>query len=264
MWFFLLVILFSAEWPKTSCTGKKREKERKKGGGQTKNKEGYPLILYTVDPSLPLGLSSAAWSRICFSPVLPAGLLGEGPAVLILRCMHLRELPRPCQVYGSVGAVCPVRPLLPGGPAQSQVQGDTRRNNNSVGGQFSSSGVSCRSNYCRSQSAVAWVLRGRVVLNCTAQDCLESGASLLSCVLPTSACPKGSPGSWAVSPSALGYVACAARILVPGPGSPLHVGPPPEPPLELLLGSPWSRAPILYCSWLVVYGLLSPRAHYLC
>ena len=44
--------------------------------------------------------------------VLPADLLGEGPAMLILGCVHLGELPRPCQVHGSVGGVYPVRPLL--------------------------------------------------------------------------------------------------------------------------------------------------------
>ena len=67
--------------------------------------------------------------------------------MLILRCVHLRELPRPCQVHGSVGAIYPVRPLLPGGPAQSQAQGDTRRSNKSGGGRLPSSSVSSRSNY---------------------------------------------------------------------------------------------------------------------
>ena len=49
--FFLVVILLSAEWLKTSFTGKSKVKEQKeqknkKGGKQTKNKEGYPLILF--------------------------------------------------------------------------------------------------------------------------------------------------------------------------------------------------------------------------
>ena len=38
--FFLLIILLSAEWPKTSCTGKRRKREgKKRGGKQTENKK---------------------------------------------------------------------------------------------------------------------------------------------------------------------------------------------------------------------------------
>ena len=49
--------------------------------------------------------------------------------------------------FSSVGAVDPVRALFPGGPAPSQAQSDTRRNNNTGGSQLSSSGVSSPSNY---------------------------------------------------------------------------------------------------------------------
>ena len=52
----------------------------------------------------------------------------------------------PCQVHVSVGAIYPVRPLVPGSSAQSQAQGDTRRNN-SDSGKLSSPGVSSSSNY---------------------------------------------------------------------------------------------------------------------
>ena len=59
---------------------------------------------------------------------------------------------------GSVGAVNPVRPPYPGGPAPFQAQGDTRKNNTTGSGQLSSSGVSSRSNYPGSQSALARML----------------------------------------------------------------------------------------------------------
>ena len=57
-----------------------------------------------------------------------------------------------------------------------------------------------------------------------------AGASLLPCVLLASACPGGSAGSSAESPSALGSGACATGIALLGLHSPLCT----EPPLELL------------------------------
>ena len=108
-----------------------------------KDKGGVPSgSIYCKSLSFP----GAAQSRTCSSPALPAGLLGEGPAVLILRCVHLGELLRPHRVPGSVGAVYPVRPLFLGGPPLSGT-GDTRRNNTAGGGQLSSPGVSSPSNY---------------------------------------------------------------------------------------------------------------------
>ena len=67
--------------------------------------------------------------------------------MLILRCVHLGGCTAPCRVPGSVGAAYPMRPLFPGGPTQSQAQGDTRRNTTTGGGQLSGSGVSSCSNY---------------------------------------------------------------------------------------------------------------------
>ena len=57
-----------------------------------------------------------------------------------------------------MGAVYPVRPLFPVIPALSQALGDTRRNNKTGSGQLSSPGFSSRSNYCSSQSTLAWML----------------------------------------------------------------------------------------------------------
>ena len=56
--------------------------------------------------------------------------------MLILRCVH-----------SSVGAVYPVRPLFPGGPTPCQAQGDTMRNNNTDGGQPSTSRIRSHSHY---------------------------------------------------------------------------------------------------------------------
>ena len=66
--------------------------------------------------------------------------------MLILRCVHLGDLPCPLPLHVSVGAVYPVRPLFPGGPAPFQAHGDTRRNNHTASGQLSSPGVSSCSN----------------------------------------------------------------------------------------------------------------------
>ena len=86
-----------------------------------------------------------------------------------------------------------MRPLLPGGPTLSQPQGDIRRNN-SGGGQLSSPGVSSCSNY--HSIPVHRGLDGpgaRGALICTAPGHSVAGASSQSCVLPASACPRGSP-----------------------------------------------------------------------
>ena len=143
--------------------------------------------------------------------------------------------PTPCQVYGSVGAVYPVRLLLPGGPAQSQAQGDTRRNNTG-GGQLSSPGVSSCSSYRSSQSAGAWMLWGVGALICIAQGRPVAGASLLSCVLLASGvvpdlglCP---PAPWALGPALL-------ELPLPGPRIPLRAVLLPEQPPELLPGPAW-------------------------
>ena len=110
---FLLIILLSAEWPKTSCIGKRRkrgkrkkkrkrkkedrkrkkreEKKKRKKGGQTEIKKQKTRVVssdsvYCKSLNFPWNFSSAAWLIICFSPVGLAGPLGEGPAVLIFRC----------------------------------------------------------------------------------------------------------------------------------------------------------------------------------
>ena len=67
--------------------------------------------------------------------------------MLILRCVHLGELPCSPTGAGSVGAGYPMRALSPGGPTPSQAHGDTRRNNSTGGSQLPSLGVSSHSNY---------------------------------------------------------------------------------------------------------------------
>ena len=63
-----------------------------------------------------------------------------------------------------------------------------------------------------------------------------AGACSLTCALPTSACPEGTTGSWAVSPSALGTGACNAGIALLGQYSPLRMESLPEPLPKLLPG----------------------------
>ena len=120
-------------------------------------------------------------------PVLPAGVLGDGPAVLSPRCVHLGELPSPLSGAWLSGSC-----LSCEAPAQSQVQGNTRRNN-SGSGQLSSPGVSSHSNYHSSLSAGAWMLQGRGSPICTARGYPVAGVSLRSWALPASACPGGEP-----------------------------------------------------------------------
>ena len=73
-------------------------------------------------------------------------------------------------------------------------------------------------------------------LICTAWGRWAAGASLLSCVFLASACPGGSAGFWAVSPSALCSRACAAGIALPAAQPPLCRAAPESP--ALLLGPP--------------------------
>ena len=86
--------------------GKQQKQTEKKKQGE------YPLIPYTVNPLTSPGTFQAAWSITCFSSDLRAGLLGEGPAVLIFRCVHLGELPSPLPGLQFSGILYPVRPLL--------------------------------------------------------------------------------------------------------------------------------------------------------
>ena len=184
-----------------------------------------------------LELSSAAPSRTCSSPVLPAGLLGGGAAALTLRCVHLGGCPTPRWVPGSVGAGYPVRPLFPDGPTPSQAHGVTRRNNTTGGSQLSSPGVSSRSNHRSSLSTLAWMLPGcRGALTCTALGRPGAGASSLSCVHlpPPPPVPGGSglcpPAPWAPGPALLEL---RSRGAAPEGSrcSPLRLEPPPDPRL---------------------------------
>ena len=98
----------------------------------------------------------------------------------------------------------------------SQAQGDTRRNNNSGGSQPSSPRVSSHSNY-RSLPVRTGLDAPRVsgVLISTGQGCPVAGASLLSCALLASACPRGAqdPGLCSLVPWNPGP---ASTFLFPG------------------------------------------------
>ena len=135
--------------------------------------------------------------------------------MLILRCVHLGEL-----ASSLPGAWLSVICLSCEAPAKSQVQGGTKRNNNSGGGQLSSSGVSSRGNCHSSQSAGTWMLWGRAKDLHSSGPAPAAGASLLPCVLLASACPGGSALSWAPAPRASRPALLESRSMVtqPPPG----------------------------------------------
>ena len=183
---------------------------------------------------------------------------GDGPAVLILLCVPLGEMPRPPTGARLSGSCLSCEAFVPWGAALSQALGDTRRNNTGSG-QLSSPRVSSRSNYRSSQSTLAWMLLG-VVLVCTGwgRPAL-AGESSLSCALPTSANPGVSAGSWAVSarrpgiPCAAG-IAAGPRLLKAAGRSPLRQ----EPRLSFSRG-PSGGAAALPRACRCVQAL--PRAH---
>ena len=125
--------------------------------------------------------------------------------MLILRCVHLAELPSPLPGARLVGNCVSCE-----APAQSQVQGDTRRNNHSGGGQLSNSGISFCFNYCISQ------LAGNL-------DALGMGGADLH--------SSGPPGGWSVltilGPLGLRLSQGKCRILDCVPQLPLALGPAP-------------------------------------
>lgn len=148
--------------------------------------------------------------------------------MLMLRCVHLGELPCPLPMPGSVGAVDPLRPLSPGGPP-SQADGDTRRNTGCS--QLSSPGVSSPSNHRSSQSTLAWVLPG-----CGGAD-LPGGIRRVLTVL----CPPPSPlsrGAPVVGRSSLSR----ALPSLPSPLPPGVWGPRRIPAMS---PAPWDPRPVL-------------------
>ena len=127
--FFFLVILLSAEWLKTSCTGKKRKKKR----------EGYLLVLYPVNPSTFPGAFQCYLVKNLLLPY-PSSWPSWGGVFCAVSQVSVPGQRWPlCWVQGSMGAVFPVRPLFPGTRLSL---GETRGENNNWGGQISSSGVS--------------------------------------------------------------------------------------------------------------------------
>ena len=174
--------------------------------------------------------------------------------MLILRCVHLEELPHPLPGAWLRGSCLSCEAPVPWRPP-SQAQGDTRRNNNSGGGQLPSPGVSSSSSYRSSQSTGPGCSGGG------AADLLSSGPpggwSILTVLGPPGFCL--SPGKhWILGPGALVSGACTVGIALPGPCTPLPTELPPEP-LRAAPGS--SRT---HCSPLgssaVGCGALSPGA----
>ena len=164
--------------------------------------------------------------------------------MLTLGCVHLGELPRPCQVHGSVGAVDPVRPLLPWRPAPSQARGDT--GTTPLAAASSPALESAPRVTPGSQSAGAWMLGGRG----------RRSAQLRAA--RASACPGGAQDPGCV-PRALGSGACATGI-APGPQPP-PAEPPPEPPPSCSWAPPGALQPFTRSAPGV--GAL-PRAPLLC
>ena len=134
--------------------------------------------------------------------------------MLILRCVHLGELPSPLPGAWLSGSC-----LSCEAPAQSQVQGDTRRNNHSGGSQVSSSRVSSCSNYHSSQSAGAWMLggQGRWPAQLGPPSC-SSVPTVLGPPLLHLSC--GEHRILLCVPHALGSGACAAGIALQAPQPP--------------------------------------------
>ena len=121
--------------------------------------------------------------------------------MLILKCVHLGELPCPLLGAGLSGSCLSCEAFVPWQPRLSQAQGETRRKNNTGSGQVSSPGVRSCSNYrCLPvRRGLDTPGAGVGALICTTQGCPVARESSLFCALPTSACPRGFAGLWALS-----------------------------------------------------------------
>ena len=133
MWRVLLSnILFSAEWPKTSCIGKRRKreknkrktikrlkkrkgkkdnrrKEEKKGGGSKQNKKQGMVShdsIYCKTSKSPRTFQCCLVNNFLF-PYPCSWSSGEGPVVLIFRCYYLGELLGPLPGAGLSGGCFP-------------------------------------------------------------------------------------------------------------------------------------------------------------
>ena len=177
--------------------------------------------------------------------------------MLILRCVHLGELLSPLPGARLSGSC-----LSCEAPAQSQVQGNTRRNDSSGGGQLSSPRVSSCSNHHRS-SPLGPGYSGAVG-HISAQLGLPGGRSILAVLGPPCLCLPWEiwAGSWA----------CPPAPWAPGP-APLESC---SWPHSILFGEPLPEPPPS-CSWAqpgglcsplgilaAVCGALSPGAQFLC
>ena len=172
-------------------TGKKEQRE-------------YPLILYTVNPSTSPGTFQCCLVNNLLFPCPSSWSSGGGAC-----CADSQVCAPGGAAQPSTRSTIQWDSLSCEAPAQAKVQGDTRRDNHSSGGQLSSSGVSSHSNYCSSQCAGVWVLRGRGTI-CTARGHPAAGETWLSFVLPASACAGGAPDPrlclpvpWALGPLTL-------------------------------------------------------------
>ena len=158
--------------------------------------------------------------------------------------------PTPCQVQGSVGAVYPMLSLFPGGIAPTQGQSDTRRKDNTGGGQLSRLESAPTVTTAVSQSTLAWMLL--VVEGCADLHAWWHLVAGESCSPVTSLPPvvlEGTLDPWLCPLGALGSGVCAAGIPLPGPQIPKAEGRSPlcpEPPTELLLRPQQLHAPGLY------------------
>ena len=148
---------------------------------------------------------------------------------MILRCVHLGELPSSLPGAWFSGS------LSCEAPAQSQVQGDTRRRNNSCCGQLSSSGESCSSTGPAVTTA-APSPPGPEYSGCGGRQSTPFRAAWRQ---ERPRCPGPFPplpvlgGAWNLGLCPPGPW---RRSLHPWNRTPRAPEPPPEPPPELLLG----------------------------
>ena len=233
-----------------SCTRKRKGK--KKGGVSSGS-------IYCNSLDFPF-LSSAAPSRTCSSPVLLAGVLGEGLAVLFLRCVDLGELP--CALPGAwLSGSClscetpvPLRPL----PFQHRVTPGARTT--LVAASLPALESTSTVTKTVSQSTQAWMLWGWEAPICRARGHPAAGASSLSSSFPAFACPGGmqDPGLCLPAPWDLGLVLLemCSQGVAPKCSSAcsLHLDPLPE-----LSGGPVGALGPLPSSAQGLPGELSPR-----
>ena len=177
-----------------------------------KYKDGYSLVLYTVNPSTsPEALQCCSVKNLLF-PSPYSWSSGRGACCSDSQVCAPGELSHTLPGARLSGSCLSCEAPVPWAPRPSQAQGDTRRNNKTVLSQPSSPGVSSCSNYHSLPVCIGLDSPGMGGAGLHSSGSPVAEASSLSCALPASVCPPGSAGSWSVSPGALGSGAFATGI----------------------------------------------------